>query len=272
MYNTHECASRIYKDNLEEDDAFALEIERIKYYRENTNYRLTNICDGGEGTSGYHQSEEQKKHLSLMSKKKWKDPIFKDKMLKIRKSEDSPYKSKEFREKISSIVSGSNNPNYNNRWSEEQKNNLSIVRKKLGVAKDANNPNAKTIICLETGEIFECIKYAMDKYNVNGEASFTVALKERQKTAANLHWMFYEDKLENDDIRFYELIKSLSLSQRLPMICVQTKEIFINRKVFFDKYNINIKCFKKQYSQENGIVINNKNYMYIKDYIGRFTQ
>lgn len=50
----------IYKDNLTEKEAFELEKELIIFYSTITN--LTNLTDGGEGTSGYKYTEEQKKN------------------------------------------------------------------------------------------------------------------------------------------------------------------------------------------------------------------
>ena len=48
-FNTHECESRIVYENLTEQEAYEKEKELIKYYRETSNFRLTNVTDGGEG-------------------------------------------------------------------------------------------------------------------------------------------------------------------------------------------------------------------------------
>ena len=53
-----------------------------------------------------------------------------------------------------------------------------------------NNPNAKRIMCIETSEIFNCIKYAKEKYNIKSDGSLTVALKNQNRTAAGLHWKY----------------------------------------------------------------------------------
>lgn len=52
MYYSHKCKYRKVYNNLTEQQAYEKEIELIKFYRENTSYRLTNICDGGEGSDG----------------------------------------------------------------------------------------------------------------------------------------------------------------------------------------------------------------------------
>ena len=49
--------------------------------------------------------------------------------------------------------------------------------------------NRKTPVkIVETGEIFDCIKFAMQRYDVKWHASFTVALDDPKRTAAGLHW------------------------------------------------------------------------------------
>lgn len=52
---------------LVEADAFALEVERIVFWRE-AGVDLTNMTDGGEGISGFYHSEETCKKLSEMNK------------------------------------------------------------------------------------------------------------------------------------------------------------------------------------------------------------
>ena len=58
--------------------------------------------------------------------------------------------------------------------------------------KRAGNPNAKKVICLETGEIFSCIKEAHEKYggDIGG------CCRGVKKTAGGYHWMYYDEYLE----------------------------------------------------------------------------
>lgn len=70
----------------------------------------------------------------------------------------------------------------------KKKKKLSEKQKQNPIYKNENNPNAKRVICVETGEIFECIKYAREKYNIKSEGSMTVALKHPTRTAGGLHW------------------------------------------------------------------------------------
>lgn len=140
-YNTHRCSVRKMYENLTEKEAFQKEIELIKYYKENTGYRLTNQTEGGEGSSGLIVTQE-------------------------------------FRNKMRNIVMGKNNPNYGNKWTDEMKE---IARNKMLNRYDGkNNPNygnkwsreqikqkhnkAKSVICdgVEFVSLSECARY----YNV----------------------------------------------------------------------------------------------------------
>ena len=58
---------RIVASGLSEKEAFSLERERIQFWRE-SGIDLTNITNGGEGTSGFHHSEETKRKLSEKNK------------------------------------------------------------------------------------------------------------------------------------------------------------------------------------------------------------
>ena len=242
ILKTHECEVRKVYINLTEKEAFLKEIELIKFYKENTNYRLTNQTDGGEGASGWKAPKEFKIKQSYLSRNRWQDKEFKDKMMKIRQGDGSPYKTKEFRMKISRLVKGENNPNYKNYWSNEKKESLSIKQKNNSLYKNENNPNSQKIICLENGEVFKCIKYAKQKYGVKSETSFSAALKNPIRTAANLHWAKFEEDLLDEKYRKKYLINILKKdTNKSPMICLDNLEIFFTKKELADKLNISVK-------------------------------
>ena len=68
MVSTHNCDFRIIANDLNESDAFALEIETIRHYRDNfPQYRLTNQTDGGEGVSGWDATPEYRNHMRMIS-------------------------------------------------------------------------------------------------------------------------------------------------------------------------------------------------------------
>lgn len=151
MYNSHECEVIILQRGLTESEAFSLEKLMIAYYRKFTKNRLANICDGGEGASGHRWSNEEKRAIGLRG-------------------------------------IGEKNPNYGNYWTPEQKAALSKKQKASGRYVGKMNPNAQPIQCIETGEIFSCIKDAQTKYNVKNQSSFWWAINYPNRTAAGLHW------------------------------------------------------------------------------------
>lgn len=63
-----------------EQEAFEDERFLIACFRDGFGLELCNYTDGGEGSSGYKQTEEQKAKISAASKKNWSDPLYKEKM------------------------------------------------------------------------------------------------------------------------------------------------------------------------------------------------
>lgn len=60
FYNTHECDVRIVKSNLTEEESFKEEVNLITYYKNNTDYRLCNMTEGGTGGNTHkHYSESE---------------------------------------------------------------------------------------------------------------------------------------------------------------------------------------------------------------------
>lgn len=265
IYDTHICEPAIIYDNLSENEAFIKEIDMIKYYRENyPNYRLTNQTDGGEGSSGWKASEEFKLKQSITHKKQWEDSFFREKMIKIRTDENGIYKSQEFRRKISSIVKGVNNPNYNNRWNDSQKNHLSKVRKELGLAKGSNNPNSKSILCVETGETFKYITLALDKYGVKNETSMSTALNCMSKTCAGLHWVDiinHEEMVKSQCKRNEYLLRCYSSSLKWnPIVDLVNNVIFKNKKDMMLYLDVGKKIVNKLLKTESDRYVELKQY------------
>lgn len=84
IYKKYKCNSRIYADKLSEEEAYSLEIERIKQLKK-INQAKTNFHVGGKGgdTFKYLPKEDLddiKNKISKHDKHKWKDPIIREKM------------------------------------------------------------------------------------------------------------------------------------------------------------------------------------------------
>lgn len=267
MYNSHDCDVKKIYENLTEEEAFNKEAETIKWYRENTNYRLTNQTDGGEGTSGWVPPQDFRDKQSKIHKEQWQDEEFKQKMIAIRTDENGPYKSQEFRDKISQLVQGENNPNYNHCWTEEMKQHLSQVRKTNGLSADENNPKATRVICLETGEVFNCIKYAMQKYNIKTDGSMTVALKNPMRTAGGKHWVLYAEKYLDDNYRLNYLIDVCLLNPKVtPVICIEDKVVFSNASTLAKYLKVTEAYVRYHLNKEGFVNQNHKRYIKLSEY------
>ncbi|MDY2883057.1 MAG: NUMOD4 domain-containing protein [Romboutsia timonensis] len=72
--------------------------------------------------------------------------------------------TKEQREKLSEIRKGENNPFYGKHHNEKTKNKISEANK--GKMEGIKHPRCKKIICITTGEIFDYMKQAEDKYGI----------------------------------------------------------------------------------------------------------
>lgn len=112
---------RIISDNLKEEDAFQLEIERIAFYGMKN---LTNMTSGGDGLK--NPTDETRKKISDAHKKRFEDPKERQKMSLIKKGTKA---SEETKAKIS--FAGKLR-----RATPETKLNMSIAAKKRGISHD----------------------------------------------------------------------------------------------------------------------------------------
>src|SRR5699024_978243 len=98
------------------------------------------------------------------------------------------YSTKEFSEKISSLTTGELDGNYGNMWTDEMKESLSEKKNEGGLHKGVRNGHATKIRCVETGEVFDYIRLACEKYGIKNQASITIALNNPNRTAYGFHW------------------------------------------------------------------------------------
>ena len=267
MYESHNCDVKKIYENLTESEAFQKERETVKWYKENTNFRLTNQTEGGEGSSGWDPPQEYRDKQSKIHREQWQDEEFREKMLAIRTDENGPYKSQEFREKIARLVQGESNPNYGNYWTDEMKQHLSEVRKANGLSTNENNPKATRIICIETGEVFNCIKFAMQKYHIKWEGSMTAALKHPVRTAGGQHWAVYSEEYLDDDYRLNHLIDVCLLNSKvIPIICVEDKTIYPNAVALAKHLMLTETYVRYHLNTEDMVVYDNKTYLKLSKY------
>ena len=194
----HEYKVVIFKDKLNEAEAFKLEEDLIRCYvfkmgygilikgymnkenKENNRF-LTNKTWGGEGVSGYKFSEEQKQNLSESHKgKKQSEETIRKRSEKL-KGKNNPMYGKKFSEEHKQKLSESHK---GKKASEETKQKLSESHKGIQFSEERNkkvsesvsgekngmwgkpSPRRRSVTCITTGETFDCIKDASDWYNV----------------------------------------------------------------------------------------------------------
>ena len=148
----------IFKDKLNEEEAFKLEKDLINCYVSKLGYGiyikgyyvntennkfLTNMTFGGEGTSGIKLSEQTKRNMS--------------------ESHKGRKNSEEHNKNISKATKGENNPMYGKRHSEESKQKMSESQKGK---KHHMHDKGKKVICITTGKIFNKQSEASNYYNV----------------------------------------------------------------------------------------------------------
>ena len=75
--------------------------------------------------------------------------------------------TEEIKEKMSESTKGANHPMYGKCHTEEAKRKMSEGHK--GKNMGSKHPKSKKIICINTGEIFNCAREANEKYNINIE-------------------------------------------------------------------------------------------------------
>lgn len=126
-----------------------------------------------EAVRGYKHTEESRRRMSE-SRKGMSYSL--ERNLKISKSKIGHKVSQETREKLRKANLG-------------KKQSKETIAKRVSKAKGEYNGNSKTVKCIETGEIFGCIKYACEKYKIN-PSTLSYGLKGASRTAAGYHWEY----------------------------------------------------------------------------------
>lgn len=174
-YNTHNCESRKVYTDLTEEEAFNKEIELIKYYRENSNFRLTNQTEGGEGHA--FQSGELNPRFGKG-----------DELV----GEKNPFYGQKHNERVRKILSryasektGEKNPFYGRKHSEETKKKISLKAKERLSIKENNYMYGKT----HSEEVRKKISYAHKGKHISEEHKQKISktLKEKYKTETHFN-------------------------------------------------------------------------------------
>jgi group I intron endonuclease len=192
----------IIKDIIFEEIINQLEKDFINIYR-NIGKAEYNIADGGSGTTGitYQHTEDWKKRMS-------------ERMKGENNHWYGKHHTEEHKKKISEILKGENCYWYGKHLTEEHKKKIS-EKKKGKIASETSRKKmsesrqgikyteerrkkiitkyGKKIINIDTGEKFDCIAEAAQKYNIK-KSNISSCCVGRQKTAGGYHWRY----LNND--------------------------------------------------------------------------
>jgi group I intron endonuclease len=235
-----------------------LEKKLIKKYNAVLNDNFYNIADGGKqsNTVAGKTSEEIKE---------------------IRKKQSNSLKGK---------LLGIKNPMYGKKgyWYGKKLSNIHIhnaVKNKIMKPIGKYNPRAKRIILLNTMEIFDTIKEASIKYNIN-HADISSCCKGkfnyigRLENGTRLVWAYYEDFILMTGIEIIEkLDKSKSRHKTKKIICLTTNQVFNSITEASEKTKVNYKSIsmnlrhKQEYAGKCSNIGEPLKWMYYTDYISQ---
>ena len=215
-------------ENLTESEAYALEKQHIAKYNTKNREFGYNLTDGGEGTNGYHHTEESKRKISEKTKGE-NNPMYgkgylisgenhpmygkyhtEESKQKMSESKKGKKLSEESKQKISKANKGKNcgennpmygktgekNPMYGKHHTEESKQKMSELKKGKYCGK--NHPGAKSVICITTRKIFLTCKEGAEYYNTHNQ-NISKCCKGKYKSAGThngqkLVWRYLNHK------------------------------------------------------------------------------
>lgn len=188
-YGWENIKHEIVENGLTKQQACDLEIKLIAKYDSTNRDKGYNNSTGGEyGSLGVHPSAETRKKMSEANKGQ-KQTIQQRKALmnylvghKV---------SAETRRKISEAGKGRIPWNKGKKASEESKAKNSISAIKLGKIPPYIKPTK--VVCVETGEVFQQIKNAGEKYGIC-PANITAVCRHRREKAGGYHWKYVEEQ------------------------------------------------------------------------------
>lgn len=151
--------------DLTKEEAEQKEIELIAKYQSNNPEYGYNIDNGGNSLGKHSETTK----------------------LKISKSHSGKTLTEEHKLKLSQSHKGKKPWNKGVPISDEQKQKQR--EKMTGKLSGTKHPNTRRIICVETGEQFDCMIFACDKYSM-GRGNLWSCLNGKQKTCGGFHWKY----------------------------------------------------------------------------------
>lgn len=173
-------------EGLTEKEAKEKEIEQIELFNSSDTKFGYNASKGGESANGMMHSEETKRKISNSLK-----------------GRESPLKGRRWSEERRIRISGENSAWYGKRHTEETKEKMrnsyhyhitDETRKRMsenrkGKRTGKENPRSKSVICIDTGKVYDTIKIAAEDTGANQFKISDVCRGKREK-AGGLKWKY----------------------------------------------------------------------------------
>lgn len=188
----------ILAENLTEEQMNEYEKFFIKRY--NTlviNDKGYNIKDGGKEEHWMKYATEDKKEAF---KQKCRERRGENHPLYGTKASDEARKNMSKAQKELAQREDYINPFKGKHHTDETKDRISKTLKENGTCKGANNPSAKAVVCIETGEVFQTMQDAAEWCGQKCITSIAKSCKGKVKSAGKhpitkekLHWKYYKE-------------------------------------------------------------------------------
>ena len=165
------------------------EWEKYYIWKYNSYYDGYNSTLGGNGSRGYKHNENSIQKIKISQTGKKHSEQTKEKMKESHKGLFLGNKHPLYG-KI-----GEDSPRYGQKHSTESKEKMSKARKQYY---EEHGAQGRSVICLDTGEVFTSIKEAHEKYGGSIGACCRGKLKTAGKcNGKKLHWLYYDEYLQN---------------------------------------------------------------------------
>lgn len=213
-YGWHNIKHEILFDGLTKKEAEQKEIELITKYKSNRIKFGYNVEKGGNSTGKI--SEETKKKIGIANKGREVSKETREKLSMASKGRTPWNKgksswnkgvpmTKESKKKLSKSLKGryanENNPFYGKTHTEETKKKIRESRKGKQLSEETKEKISKTlgkkVMCIETDTIYLSIRDAERQTEIN-HCNISSCCNGKQKTAGGYHWVFVNEKSEED--------------------------------------------------------------------------
>ena len=182
-YGWENFSHEILEEGLTFEEACEKEKEYIRKFKSLTTQNGYNLEAGGRA---FHEvSEETRRKISQIQTGRKRPAMSEEAKEKIRQAmigKKMPQRTEEHCRKLSESLSG-------RCFTEEHCRHIS--ESKVGTQGGANNPRARKVLCVDTGEVFETIKAAGDY--INGSPKNIIAVcAGRLKTSGGYRWKYVD--------------------------------------------------------------------------------